>query len=244
MARTKGNHTNFRTPSPSPSPPRSPSPPSRPSSPANLPPASLESSDYQTPSEATPHTSPQNEPKSKLSSNPNTVKKPSFKSPPTKPSLLEKVVPVTFVLPPLFQATTASFNQTPPHLKTQAKKAKSTPSFVPRRSYRLLSTTGAKKTGKLDNTVQEIVDSDEEDAQTKSSQQPNPNPIPQKTTSLTENQETTDPPTNRENEPVQNQDDFIEIEPISVAFVFEKPSSPIEIPKEVPESPSQHEEKE
>jgi len=171
MTRTKGNHANFRTPSPSPFPPRSPSPPSRPSSLANPPPASPESS------EATHHTSPQNEPKPNTLSKPNTIEEPSSKSSPTKPSRLENDVPLTFILLLLFLATASSFNQTPPHLKTQAKKAKSAPSFVPRRSYRLRSVVGTKKTGNVDKTVHEIADSDEEDTQTLSSQQPNPNLI-------------------------------------------------------------------
>ena len=243
MARTKGNHASFRTPSPSPSPPRSPSPPSRPSSPTNPPPASPESSEYQTPSEAAHHISPQNEPKTQHSSNP--CEEPSSKTLPTKLSCPEKAVPLTFILPPLFQATAPSFNQTPPHLKTQAKRAKSAPSSVPRRSYRLMSAKGTKKTGKIDKTVHEIVDSDEEDVQTKSpQQQPNPNPIPQETAFPTENPETTNSPTNRENEPVQNQNVLGEIEPISVGLTSQKPPSPIETPKEVPKAPSQCEEKE
>ena len=87
MARNKGDHANFRTPSPSPSPPRSPSPPSRPSSPVNPPPASPESS------EATPQASAQIEPKHDPSIKQNTIEEPSLENSPTKPSLPEKAVP-------------------------------------------------------------------------------------------------------------------------------------------------------
>jgi len=162
MARTKGNHANFRTPSPSPSPPRSPSPPLSPSSPANPPPASPNSSDYQTPTEATRHFSPQIKANPNPSSNPKTIEELSslLETTPTEPSLLERIMPLNFMLPPLFQATAPNLNQTPPHLKP--KKAKSAPAIVPRRSHRLMSSIGTKKTGKVDKTIHVIVDSDEE----------------------------------------------------------------------------------
>ncbi|AES63476.1 hypothetical protein MTR_2g009130 [Medicago truncatula] len=232
MARTKGNHANFRTPSPSPSPPRSPSPPSPPSSPTNHPPISPESSE-QTPPQTITHTSPLNKPKIQ---NPKTIEEPSSKTSPTKLSLPEKVDPLNFILPPLFQATAPNLNQTPPHLKT--KKANSAPSLR-RRSSRLLSARGTKKTGEIDNTIHEISDSDGENAY--SSHQPNPNSSLQKTAPLPENPETTNQPTNRENKSLQNQDDFVEVEPIAAS---DKLPSQIETPKEIPKSPSKQEEKE
>jgi len=240
MARTKGNHANFQTPSPSSSPPRSPSPPSRPSSLTNPPPASLESSNYQTPTEATPHSSPQTEPNRKPCSNPNTIEEPSSspKSIPTKPSLPEMTLPLNFMLPPLFQATIPNLNQTPPHLKTKPRKATSAPNLAPRRSHRLMSSITAKKTGIVDKTIHEIVDSDEEVVQKEPSQKPKPNPTsenvvplptPQETNPLSTNEETNDPP-NKEDMPLQNPSDCVVTEPRSIAL--EKPPSPIANPRE------------
>ena len=230
MARTKGNHANFRTPSLSPSPPRSPSPPSRPSSPANPPPASPDSSDYQTPTEATPHSSPQVEPNPKPPSNPNTVEEPSSLPEPTitEPSLPEKIMPLNFMLPPLFQAPIPNLNQTPPHLKSRPKKATSAPNLAPRRSYRLMSSKGTKKTNKVDNIVHEISDDDVQMETSQSKPDPTPEkitpPIKETTVSPT-NEETIAPPTEKESENLPNPSNTVEIVP-------EKPNSPIAPPIE------------
>ena len=190
MARTKGNHANFRTPSPSPSPPRSPSPPSppsRPSSPTNPPPASPESSDYQTPNKATPHSSPQTEPNPKPSSNPNIVKEPSSlpEPTPTEPSLPVRAMPLNFMLQPLFQASAPNLNQTPPHLKSKTKKATSAPNLAPRKSQRLI---GKRKTNVVDNSVH-VINDDDDVVQKEIAQQPTstsedvaPLPTPKETT--------------------------------------------------------------
>jgi len=235
MVRTKGNHANFRTPSPSPSPPRSPSPLSRPSSPANPPPASPDSSDYQTPTEATPHSSPQIEPNPKPPSNPNTLEEPSSlpKHTPTEPSLPEMILPLNFLFPPLFQATIPNLNQTPPHLKTKPRKATSAPNLALRRSHRLMSSKGTKKTNEVDNTVHEISD-DDDVVQKEIAQQPNPIPIPEKITPVTTNEETIAPPIEKESESLPNPSDSVEITPQQTAAEIapEKPPSPIAIPRE------------
>jgi len=74
------------------------------------------------------------------------------------------------MLPPLYQATSPNLNQTPPHLKSKPKKAKFAPSIVHRRSHRLMSSIGTKKTRMVDTIVHEISDDDvqEESVEVKS----------------------------------------------------------------------------
>jgi len=130
------------------------------------------------------------------------------------------------MLPPLYQATIPNQNQTPPHLKSKPKKAKSAPSIVPWRSHRLMSSVGTKKTGMVDTTVHEVSD---DDVPEESSQQPNPISNPKKIAPLTTNEETI----KKENESLPNPSDSVEIAPqTAVKVTLEKSPSPIAVPKE------------